>query len=94
MSGRSGISVLLGGRSAGRAGTVAPGVVGPVAPGVAVGAHEAHEPVEQVLAVVGAGGGLGVVLDGEGRQVQGAQPLDDAGRDGAGAAGGTTPQED
>ena len=37
---------------------------------LAVLPHEADESVEEVLGVVGAGRGLGVVLDGEGRQVQ------------------------
>src|SRR5690625_4297180 len=42
----------------------------------AVGGDEFDEPVEQVGGVMRAGGGLGVVLDAERRNVQAAQPLD------------------
>ena len=32
--------------------------------------HEADESVEEVLGVMGSSSGLGMVLDGEGRQIQ------------------------
>src|ERR671911_1926988 len=40
--------------------------------------HQAGEPLEQGMGVVGAGGGLGVVLDREGGHLQALQALDDA----------------
>ena len=46
--------------------------------GLLSGAHQGHEAIKQQLAVVWAGGCLGVILDGEGRDVQGPQALDDA----------------
>ena len=46
--------------------------------GLLSGAHQGHEAIKQQLAVVRAGGCLGVILDGKGRDVQGPQALDDA----------------
>src|SRR5919107_1609633 len=40
--------------------------------------HQAGEPLEQGMGVVRAGGGLGVVLDREGRHLQALKALDDA----------------
>ena len=63
---RSGISALLLDR---------PGS-SPVTAVTVVG-HQTHELVEQMLPIVRAGGRLGVELDGEGRNVEGAQPFND-----------------
>src|SRR5699024_379627 len=54
--------------------TLALGLGGLVGPG---SGHEVDEAIEQIARIVRAGRGLGVELDGEGRDVEAGQTLDD-----------------